>query len=70
VRINSYSQVEDSVVMEGVDIGRYARIRRAIIDKDVKIPPKEEIGYNLRKDKKRFFVTESGIVVVAKGSKI
>jgi glucose-1-phosphate adenylyltransferase len=70
VRINSYSYVGDSVIMEGVDIGRYAKVRRAIIDKDVKIPPKEEIGYNLRRDKKRFLVTESGIVVVAKGSKI
>ena len=56
--------------MEGVDIGRYAKIKRAIIDKDVKIPKNEEIGYNLKKDRKRFFVTESGIVVVAKGSKI
>ena len=70
VRINSYSHVEDSVIMEGVDIGRYAKIRKSIIDKDVKIPKNEEIGYNLKKDKKRFFVTESGIVVVAKGSKI
>jgi len=70
VRVNSYSHVEDSVVMEGVDIGRYAKIRRAIIEKDVKIPRNEEIGYNLEKDRKRFFVTGSGIVVVAKGSKL
>ncbi|MEI8176657.1 MAG: glucose-1-phosphate adenylyltransferase [Candidatus Omnitrophota bacterium] len=70
VRINSYSQVADSVLMEGVDVGRYAKIRRAIIDKDVRIPRYETIGYDLKKDKKRFFVTESGIVVVAKGSKI
>ncbi|MCX5715372.1 MAG: glucose-1-phosphate adenylyltransferase [Candidatus Omnitrophica bacterium] len=70
VRINSYSHVTDSVLMEGVDVGRYAKIRRAIIDKDVKIPKNEEIGYNIAKDKKRFHVTESGIVVVAKGSKL
>jgi len=70
VRINSYSNVTDSVLMEGVDIGRYAKVKRAIIDKDVKIPRYEEIGYNLKKDKKRFFVTDSGIVVVAKGSKL
>ncbi|MFH1779208.1 MAG: glucose-1-phosphate adenylyltransferase [Candidatus Omnitrophota bacterium] len=70
VRVNSYAEVVDSVVMEGVDIGRYAKIRRAIIDKDVKIPQEMEIGYDLKKDKKRFTVTESGIVVVAKGTVI
>ncbi|MBU2540389.1 MAG: glucose-1-phosphate adenylyltransferase [Candidatus Omnitrophica bacterium] len=70
VRINSFSLVEDCVLMEGVDIGRYAKIRRAIIDKDVKIPQHMQIGYNLQEDKKRFFVTDSGIVVVAKGEKI
>ena len=70
VRVNSYSQIMDSVLMEGVEVGRYAKIKRAIIDKDVAIPRYERIGYNLKKDKKRFFVTDSGIVVVAKGSKI
>lgn len=70
VRINSYSIVEDSVIMEGVDVGRYAKIRRAIIDKDVIIPPNTEIGYDAKEDKKRFHVTESGIVVVAKGTEI
>ncbi len=70
VRINSYSHITDSVLMEGVEVGRYAKIRRAIIDKDIVIPRYEKIGYDLRKDKKRFFVTGSGIVVVAKGSKI
>jgi glucose-1-phosphate adenylyltransferase len=66
VRINSFSEVTDSILMEGVDVGRYARIKRAIIDKYVKVPPKMEIGYDLEKDKKRFIVTESGIVVVPK----
>jgi len=70
VRINSYSNVTDSVLMEGVDIGRYAKVKRAIIDKDVKIPRYEEIGYDLKKDRKRCVVTASGIVVVAKGSKL
>jgi glucose-1-phosphate adenylyltransferase len=70
VRVNSFSLVEDSVLMEGVDIGRYARVRKAIIDKDVLIPQHMEIGYNPGEDKKRFFVTESGITVVAKGEKI
>ncbi len=70
VRINSYAEVEDSIIMEGVDIGRYAKIRRTIIDKDVKIPQGMEIGYDLKSDKKRFTVTESGLVVVAKGTVI
>lgn len=70
VRINSYSQVYDSILMEGVNVGRYARIKRAIIDKDVNIPPGMVIGYDLAEDKKRFHVTESGIVVVAKGTEI
>jgi len=67
VRINSFSEVADSVIMEGVDIGRYARVKRTIIDKYVKIPPKTEIGFNPAEDKKRFKVTESGIVVIPKG---
>ncbi len=70
VRVNSFAQVEESVLMEGVDIARYAKVRRAIIDKDVKIPQHTEIGYNPEEDKKRFFVTESGITVVAKGEKL
>src|SRR3989338_6179250 len=63
VRINSFSEVSDSILMQGCDIGRYAKVRRAIIDKNVKVPQKMEIGYDLERDKKRFIVTESGIVV-------
>lgn len=70
VRINSYSQVYDSILMEGVNVGRYAKIRRAIIDKDVNIPQGMVIGYDVAEDKKRFFISESGIVVVAKGTEI
>jgi glucose-1-phosphate adenylyltransferase len=70
VRINSYSQVYDSILMEGVNVGRYAKIRKAIIDKDVNIPPGIVIGYDSEQDKKNFFVTDSGIVVVAKGTEI
>ncbi len=70
VRVNSYSHVEDSIIMEGVDIGRNAKIKRAIIDKDVTIPQGTEIGYDPEEDRKRFTVTESGLVVVAKGTVI
>ncbi|MBM3252302.1 MAG: glucose-1-phosphate adenylyltransferase [Candidatus Omnitrophica bacterium] len=70
VRVNSYTQVEDSIIMEGVDVARYAKIKKAIIDKEVKIPQGEEIGYNLEKDKKRFHVTDGGITVVAKRGEV
>lgn len=70
VRINSYSQVYDSILMEGVNVGRHARIKRAIIDKDVLIPQGMVIGYDLAEDRKKFYVTDSGIVVVAKGTEI
>ncbi len=70
VRVNSYSEVHDSILMENVDIGRHSRIRRAIIDKDVVIPPETELGYNLEEDRKRYHVTPSGIVVIAKGTEV
>jgi glucose-1-phosphate adenylyltransferase len=57
--------------MENVDIGRHCRIRKAIIDKDVTIPAGSEIGYNHEEDKKkRYHVTPSGIVVIAKGTEV
>ncbi len=70
VRINSYCEVYDSLLMEGVNVGRYAKIRRAIIDKDVNIPPGTVIGYNQKDDRKRFTISENGVVVVAKGTEI
>jgi glucose-1-phosphate adenylyltransferase len=70
VRVNSYSLVEDSILFDRVEVGRYAKIRRAIIDKDVKIPPRFCVGYNLEEDAKRFTVTESGVVVIPKGEEI
>ncbi|HUN57470.1 MAG TPA: glucose-1-phosphate adenylyltransferase [Candidatus Binataceae bacterium] len=69
VFVHSYSQIDDSVVMDYSEIGRGARIRRAIIDKNVRIADGEEIGYDLERDRKRFFVTESGIVVIPKSPK-
>ena len=70
VMIHSYAEVEDSILLEGVDVGRYAKIRRAIIEKEVQIPQGMEIGYNLDEDARRFTVTGSGIVVVPKGIRL
>lgn len=69
-RVNSFSHVEESVLFENVVIGRHAKIRRAIIDKDVEVPPHTEIGYNLEEDRKRWYVSEGGIVVIPKRAKI
>jgi len=67
VRIHSYAEVVESVILDRVDVGRGARIRKAIIDKDVKIPRGMEIGYDLEEDAKRFTITEGGVVVVPSG---
>ncbi len=67
VRVNSYTLVEDSIVFASVEIGRHCRIRKAIIDKEVKIPPNTPVGYDLEHDRQRgFTVTEQGVVVIAK----
>ncbi len=68
VRINSFALIEDAILFDDIDVGRHARIRRAIIDKEVRVPSGFEIGWNSKTDLERgFTVTEDGIVVVAKG---
>ena len=67
VIVRSWATVEESVIMDGVVIGRHCRIKKAIIDKDNIIPANTEIGYNPKKDRKLFTVTPRGIVVVPKG---
>ncbi len=64
VRMHSWSHVEDSVIFPEVNIGRYAKIKRAIVDRGCDIPPGMIIGEDLQEDKKRFRVTENGIVAV------
>ena len=66
VRVNSYTYLTDSIIMDNCNIGRHAKIRRAIIDKNVIVPEHEEIGFDPDIDKKRFTVTETGIVVIPK----
>jgi len=64
VRIHSGAVVEDSVVFDRCDIGRRARVRRAILDKNVRVPEDATIGYDTERDRLLYHVTESGIVVV------
>jgi glucose-1-phosphate adenylyltransferase len=64
VRVNSYSLVEDSVILPDVDIGRYCRISKAVIDRGCMIPEGSVIGEDLEQDAKRFHVTPGGVVLV------
>jgi len=67
VRINSYASVEDTILFDSVEVGRRCRIRRAIVDKGVRIPPETEIGYDRAADADRgLTITESGLVVIAR----
>ncbi|HXJ38839.1 MAG TPA: glucose-1-phosphate adenylyltransferase, partial [Bryobacteraceae bacterium] len=64
VRVHAGAMVEDSVILDNCDIGRRAKIRRAILDKNVRVPEDATIGYDPVQDAKLYHVTESGIVVV------
>ncbi|HYK89763.1 MAG TPA: glucose-1-phosphate adenylyltransferase [Acidobacteriota bacterium] len=64
VRVDNYSEVDSCIVFSHVKIGRHCRIRRAIIDRHVQILDHCEIGFNLEEDRKKHYVTETGIVVV------
>jgi glucose-1-phosphate adenylyltransferase len=66
VFVHSWSEVRDSIIMDGVDIGRRCRIRRAIIDKNVRLPEGTVIGYDEAADRKRFVVSPTGIVIIPK----
>jgi len=71
VRVNSYASVSESILFDDVNVGRHCRIRRAIVDKGVSIPSGTEIGYDLEADRRRgWTVTDSGIVVIARGEQI
>ena len=66
VRVNSYCEVEYSILMPETEIGRYSRIRRAIVNTGVKVPESSIIGYEVEADRaKGYHITETGIVVVA-----
>jgi len=64
VRVHSFCDIDQSILMPGVRVGRHARIRRAIVDRDVFVPRGALIGYNEAEDRRRHTVSDSGIVVV------
>ena len=66
VRVNSYCEIEDSILFNHVNAGRYSRIRRAIIERHVALPEHTEIGFDLDADRRRYHVTENGVVVVGR----
>lgn len=70
VRVNSFSHIEECVLFEDVKIGRHVKLRRCIVDKDVEIPAGMEIGFNLEEDRKKWYVSEGGIVVIPKRAKL
>ncbi|MFG1604546.1 glucose-1-phosphate adenylyltransferase [Actinoplanes sp. NPDC049265] len=70
VRINSWAHVEGSVLMEGVQVGRRAVIRNAIIDKNVIVPEGAQIGVDLDRDRKFYTVSDNGVVVIGKGQQV
>jgi glucose-1-phosphate adenylyltransferase len=70
VRLHSYSLVEDSVLMHGVEVGRKAVVRRAIVDKNVVIDPGAQVGVDPEADRARFTVSAGGIVVIPKGVRV
>lgn len=67
VRINSFSECEGCILFNHVSVGRKSRLRRVIVDKDIVIPEGTVVGYDRDIDRKRFVVTEGGIVVIPKG---
>jgi glucose-1-phosphate adenylyltransferase len=66
VRVNSYTEVDDSIIFSHVNIGRHCRIRKAIIDRDVHIPEGTTIGFDPVEDAKNYVVTETGITIVTR----
>ncbi len=69
VRVHSFSDIDQGILMPGVRVGRHARLRRVIVDRDVFIPRGALVGYNLEDDRRRHTVTDQGIVVVTRDDK-
>jgi glucose-1-phosphate adenylyltransferase len=70
VRLHSFAEVEDSVLFQDVDVGQNAVVRRAIVDKNVRIAPGATIGVDPEADRRRFHISDSGIAVIGKGETV
>jgi glucose-1-phosphate adenylyltransferase len=70
VHVHSWAQVDASVLMQGVQIGRRAVVRNAILDKAVVVPEGAQIGVDLDRDRERYTVTDNGVVVIGKGQRV
>jgi glucose-1-phosphate adenylyltransferase len=70
VHVHSRAEVEGSVLMHGVDVGENAIVRNAIVDKNVVIKPGAQVGVDAAADRKRFVVSEGGVVVIGKGDTV
>jgi len=66
VRVNSFTEIENSILFAHVNVGRSCRIRKAIIDRNVHIPEGTTIGYDAEADREQYFVTDSGITIVTR----
>jgi glucose-1-phosphate adenylyltransferase len=70
VRVHSWARVEESILLDGVDVGRGAQLRRVIVDKNVRIPGGMRIGFDLEADRPRFIVSDDGLVAIPRGMKL
>lgn len=70
VRVHSYAHVAESILMDEVEVGRSARVRKAIVDKGVRIPEGFQLGFDQDADRRRFTVSPGGVVVVPKGENL
>ena len=67
MRIHSYCQIEDAILLPNATVNRHARVRRAIVDRGVELPPGARVGFNAAEDRRRHTVSEGGVVVVTPG---
>jgi glucose-1-phosphate adenylyltransferase len=70
VHVHSYAEVEASVLFPGVEVGRRAVVRNAILDKEVVVEPGAQVGVDLAADRERFTVSDGGVVVIPKGARV
>jgi glucose-1-phosphate adenylyltransferase len=68
VHLHSYAEVDDSILFSGVEVGRDAVVRKAIVDKNVRFEPGAQVGVDAEADRERFAVSPNGVVVIGKGA--